>query len=88
MRNRLPLSKLGMVRFTNLSLQPDIVGGRISVIPTDEAVGSESRRNPVSNRACRTQLWIEREGVRWEPRKYRGSPQTSGRAMHAQERAS
>lgn len=88
MRNRLLLSKLGMVRLTNPSLHPDIVGERISVTLMDEAGGSESRRIPVSNRACRTQVSIEREGVRWEPRKYRGIPQTSGRAMYAQERAS
>ena len=87
-RNRLLLSKLGMVRFTNPLLHPDIVRDRISVTPMDDAGGSELRRIPVSNRVCRTQPWIEREGVRWELRKYRGSPQTSGRAMYAQERAS
>lgn len=88
MRNRLLVSKLGKVRFTNHLLQLDIVGGRNSVTPVDGSIGSWSSRIPVSNRACRTQRKIEREGVRWEPRKSRVSPQTSGRAMYAQERAS
>jgi hypothetical protein len=87
-RNRLLFSKLGKVRFTSHPLQLDIIGGWNSVTPLDESVDSGSSRIPVSNRACRTQRRIEREGVRWEPRKYRVSPKTSGRAMYAHERAS
>jgi len=44
--------------------------------------------NPVLDRACRTQQWIEREGIREEPLRRRGEPTGTHRAAHALERAS
>jgi radical SAM-linked protein len=43
---------------------------------------------PVLARACRTQQWIERDGVREEPLELRGFSSASDRALHALERAS
>jgi hypothetical protein len=43
---------------------------------------------PVLDRACRTQQWIEREGIREEPLRRRGEPTGTHRAAHALERAS
>ena len=43
---------------------------------------------PVIDRACRTQQWIECEGIREEPLRRRGEPTGTRRAAHALERAS
>ncbi|MGA2837483.1 MAG: TIGR03936 family radical SAM-associated protein [Acidimicrobiales bacterium] len=43
---------------------------------------------PVLDRACRTQQWIERDGLRQEPLLGRVVPAGADRAMHAVERAS
>ncbi|HEY7916383.1 MAG TPA: TIGR03936 family radical SAM-associated protein [Acidimicrobiales bacterium] len=43
---------------------------------------------PVLDRACRTQQWIEREGIREEPLRRRGEPTGTHRAADALERAS
>jgi radical SAM-linked protein len=43
---------------------------------------------PVLDRACRTQQWIERDGRREEPLGRRGATTGAGRAVHALERAS
>ena len=43
---------------------------------------------PVLDRACRTQQWIEREGIREEPLRRGGEPTGTHRAAHALERAS
>jgi len=47
-----------------------------------------SGRIPVIDRVCRTQQWIERDGLRLEPLAGRGVPAGAGRALHAVERAS
>jgi radical SAM-linked protein len=52
------------------------------------SAGGSPQGVPVLARACRTQQWIERDGVREEPLQLRGSSLTSDRAMHALERAS
>jgi len=43
---------------------------------------------PVLDRACRTQQWIERDGLRQEPLLGRVVPAGADRALHAMERAS
>jgi radical SAM-linked protein len=43
---------------------------------------------PVLERACRTQQWIERDGIREEPLERRGDATGADRAAHALERAS
>jgi radical SAM-linked protein len=43
---------------------------------------------PVLDRACRTQQWIERDGIRAEPLERRGLATDADRATHALERAS
>ena len=43
---------------------------------------------PVLDRACRTQQWIERDGLRQEPLLGRVVPAAADRAVHALERAS
>jgi hypothetical protein len=43
---------------------------------------------PVLDRACRTQQWIERDGIREEPLERRGDTAGVDRAAHALERAS
>ena len=43
---------------------------------------------PVLDRACRTQQWIERDGLRQEPLLGRVVPAGADRAVHALERAS
>lgn len=62
----------------------ELVRGLIAVGPD----GSEPVGVPVLVRACRTQQWIERDGVRWEPSTVRGDPVDDDRAVHALERAS
>jgi len=51
--------------------------------PADVTVGV-----PVLDRACRTQQWIERDGIREEPLERRGDTADVDRAAHALERAS
>jgi radical SAM-linked protein len=53
------------------------------VTPGDNRMGT-----PVLDRACRTQQWIERDGIREEPLGHRGSLIGADRAWHALERAS
>jgi radical SAM-linked protein len=54
----------------------------------DDAAGSRSSTGtPVLDRACRTQQWIERDGIRAEPLQW-GRPADADRAGHALERAS
>ncbi len=50
--------------------------------------GGTARGVPVLDRACRTQQWIERDGIRQEPLGHRGDPAGVDRAAHALERAS
>src|ERR1019366_9165877 len=52
------------------------------------ADGYRSVGIPVLDRACRTQQWIERDGIREEPLQPRGIPAETHRAVHALERAS
>ncbi|MGO8871553.1 MAG: TIGR03936 family radical SAM-associated protein [Acidimicrobiales bacterium] len=47
-----------------------------------------SAGTPVLDRACRTQQWIERDGIRQEPLGRTGNDPDAERAMHAVERAS
>jgi len=53
--------------------------------PTDTG---RSGSIPVLDRACRTQQWIERDGLRQEPLLGRVVPGPTDRAQHAMERAS
>jgi radical SAM-linked protein len=55
----------------------------VSAGPGDRTVG-----NPVLDRACRTQQWIERDGTREEPLGRRGDATAVARARRALERAS
>jgi radical SAM-linked protein len=55
----------------------------VSVGTGDRTVG-----NPVLDRACRTQQWIERDGIREEPLGRRGDTTAVDRAARALERAS
>jgi radical SAM-linked protein len=50
--------------------------------------GSRNAGTPVLDRACRTQQWIERDGIREEPLRKRGDPTGADCATHALERAS
>jgi len=52
------------------------------------AAGDRTVGIPALDRACRTQQWIERDGIREEPLQRRGIPAETHRAMHALERAS
>jgi radical SAM-linked protein len=61
--------------------------GADGALPAD--AGTTGRAGiPVLDRACRTQQWIERDGIREEPLGRRGDPADADRAMHALERAS
>ncbi len=74
----------------------ELVRGLIAVSeasPKDPSVGAtidggRTTGTPVLDRACRTQQWIERDGIREEPLQRRGDPPAAGRATHALERAS
>jgi radical SAM-linked protein len=50
--------------------------------------GGVDTGGPVLDRACRTEQWIERDGLRQEPLERRGVPRDTDRATHALERAS
>jgi len=52
------------------------------------AAGGRPGRIPVLDRACRTQQWIERDGLRQEPLLGRVVPAGADRAVHALGRAS
>jgi radical SAM-linked protein len=52
------------------------------------ATGGRSGCIPVLDRVCRTQQWIERDGLRQEPLLGRVLPAGANRAMHAMQRAS
>jgi radical SAM-linked protein len=59
-------------------------GSSVGTVTTgDDPVGT-----PVLDRACRTQQWIERDGIRKEPLVRRGEPTGTDRAGYALERAS
>jgi radical SAM-linked protein len=72
----------------------ELVRGLVAVsgLPDDRAPGGSAHRRtqgvPVLDRACRTQQWIERDGIREEPLVVSGPPVGAGRAAHALERAS
>jgi radical SAM-linked protein len=51
-------------------------------------IGNQTVGIPVLDRACRTQQWIERDGIREEPLGRRGDATGVDRATHALERAS
>ena len=51
------------------------------------ARGGVDTGGPVLDRACRTEQWIERDGLRQEPLERRGVPRDADRATHALERA-
>jgi radical SAM-linked protein len=61
-------------------------GGEVS--PEAAGAGDGSGEVPVLGRACRTQQWIERDGIREEPLERRGDTAGVDRAAHALERAS
>ncbi len=52
------------------------------------AVGADPGHLPVLDRACRTEQWIERDGLREEPLRRTAVPADAWRAPHALERAS
>ncbi len=60
--------------------------GRSPVAPV--TVGDDAVGTPVLDRACRTQQWIERDGIRTEPLGQPGVPAGADRAGHALVRAS
>jgi radical SAM-linked protein len=56
--------------------------------PSEGTDGDRTVGIPVLDRACRTQQWIERDGVREEPLAVTGGARVVDRAAHALERAS
>ena len=56
--------------------------------PEAAATGGTSGGVPVLDRACRTQQWIERDGIREEPLERRGDAAGVDRAAHVLKRAS
>jgi hypothetical protein len=66
------------------------VSGGSSFHPSEgqAAAGDRTVGIPALDRACRTQQWIERDGIREEPLQRRGIPAETHRAMRALERAS
>jgi radical SAM-linked protein len=65
--------------------------GRYAVAPVTvggDTAGGTGVGTPVLDRACRTQQWIERDGIRQEPLGRTGDPAGTDRAGHALERAS
>ena len=84
-----------------LSTQPrgvrpiELIRGLIAVSadPADGTIDGQADAGrpgsiPVLDRACRTQQWIERDGLRQEPLLGRVVPAGTDRAQHAMERAS
>jgi len=84
-----------------LSTQPrgvrpvELVRGLVAVAgePADPLIDGQADSGrpgsiPVLDRACRTQQWIERDGLRQEPLLGRVAPAGTDRAQHAMERAS
>ena len=70
----------GLIAVSGPSADAPTVGG--------DTEGGDRSGVPVIYRACRTQQWIERDGLREEPLGRRGDPADVDRAMHALERAS
>ncbi len=66
------------------------VSGNPPFDPSDgqAADGDRTAGVPVLDRACRTQQWIERDGIREEPLRRRVIPAEANRATHALVRAS
>jgi radical SAM-linked protein len=62
--------------------QPESFGTR------EGMTGIRTEGIPVLDRACRTQQWIERDGIREEPLGVHEDAGSTGRATHALERAS
>jgi hypothetical protein len=89
-------SSIGVV--AELATQPrgvrpiELVRGLRAMAVSQEAepavIGDRTAGIPVLDRACRTQQWIERDGIREEPLGRRGDPTAVDRAAHALERAS
>ena len=90
---------IGLV--AELSTQPrgvrpiELIRGLIAVSggPVDPMIDGQADYGrpgsiPVLDRACRTQQWIERDGLRQEPLLGRVVPAGTDRALHAMERAS
>jgi len=65
-----------------------VSGGPPGTSPEGVANGGHPGSIPVLDRACRTQQWIERDGLRQEPLLGRVVPAGADRAAHALERAS
>ncbi len=65
-----------------------VAGERSERSPGGTDADSGPGRTPVLDRACRTQQWIERDGLRQEPLLGRVVPAGADRATHALERAS
>ena len=65
-----------------------VSGGQADETFEGSAADGRSGGIPVLDRVCRTQQWIEREGLRQEPLLGRVVPAGADRAMHAMERAS
>jgi radical SAM-linked protein len=67
-----------------IAVSADPAGGTID----GQADAGRPGSIPVLDRACRTQQWIERDGLRQEPLLGRVVPAGTDRAQHAMERAS
>ena len=65
-----------------------VSGGGADPVNDGRPEPGRPRSIPVLDRACRTQQWIERDGLRQEPVPARVSPGPADRAQHAVERAS
>ena len=65
-----------------------VSGGPADVKIEGQADSGRPGSIPVLDRACRTQQWIERDGLRQEPLLGRVVPAGTDRALHAMERAS
>jgi radical SAM-linked protein len=65
-----------------------VAGPRDAEPPAVDTAGDRTVGIPVLGRACRTQQWIERDGIREEPLGRRGDAVGADRAAHALERAS
>jgi len=65
-----------------------VSGGPPGTSPEGAATDGHPGSIPVLDRACRTQQWIERDGLRQEPLLGRVVPAGADRAVHALERVS
>ncbi len=66
----------------------ELLGALDAIGASGSAAGTWKWGSPVLDRACRTQQWIERDGLREEPLRPRGVPTDDHRAAHVLERAS